>query len=41
VSERRFVSTDGVELVYDDLGPPRSVPIVLCHGLAAAAEQFS
>lgn len=39
--ERRYTSEDGVELVYDDLGPPESVPIVLCHGLAAAAMQFA
>lgn len=41
MSERHFISSDGLDLVYDDLGPPGSVPIVLCHGLAAAAAQFS
>lgn len=41
MSERHFSSADGVDLVYDDLGPPGSVPIVLCHGLAAAAAQFA
>jgi 3-oxoadipate enol-lactonase len=41
VSERHFTSADGVELVYDDVGPADSVPIVLCHGLAAAAAQFT
>jgi len=41
VSERHYMSADGVELVYDDVGPPGSVPIVLCHGLAAAAAQFA
>lgn len=40
MSERRFRTSDGIELVYDDLGPASSVPVVLCHGLAAAAAQF-
>ena len=41
MSERHLTAADGVDLVYDDLGPPDSVPIVLCHGLAAAAAQFA
>lgn len=36
--QRRFVSDDGVEIVYDDLGAGQ--PVVLCHGLAAAGEQL-
>ncbi len=37
----QFNSTDGVAIVYDDLGPRDGVPVVLCHGLAAAGEQLS
>lgn len=36
-----FTSSDGVEIVYDDVGPRDGVPTVLCHGLAAAAEQLA
>jgi 3-oxoadipate enol-lactonase len=36
--EQRFTASDGVEIVYDDLGA--GVPVVLCHGLAAAGEQL-
>lgn len=36
--ERRLTSSDGVEIVYDDLGS--GTPVVLCHGLAAAGEQL-
>lgn len=38
---REFTSSDGVRLVYDDLGPADGPPVVLCHGLAAAAAQFA
>lgn len=34
------LSSDGVRIVYDDLGPRDGVPVVLCHGLAAAGEQL-
>lgn len=37
---RRFVTSDSVGIVYDDVGPVEGVPIVLCHGLAAAGVQF-
>ena len=40
MTERRFTTDDGVRIVYDDVGPRDGVPVVLCHGLAAAAEQF-
>ena len=40
MTERSFVTDDGVRIVYDDVGPRDGVPVVLCHGLAAAAEQF-
>lgn len=39
MAEQRFISDDGVRLVYDDIGEGK--PIVLCHGLAASAEQFA
>src|SRR5690349_24602021 len=35
-----FTTSDGVRIVYDDTGPRDGVPIVLCHGLAAAGEQM-
>jgi 3-oxoadipate enol-lactonase len=35
------LSSDGVAIVYDDLGPRDGVPVVLCHGLAAAGEQLA
>lgn len=35
-----FTTSDGVAIVYDDLGPRGGVPVVLCHGLAAAGEQL-
>lgn len=38
MAERRFAASDGVAIVYDDLGAGQ--PIVLCHGLAAAGEQL-
>ena len=38
VSEQRFTASDGVGLVYDDLGA--GTPIVLCHGLAAGGAQL-
>jgi pimeloyl-ACP methyl ester carboxylesterase len=38
MSEKRFTSSDGVGLVYDDLGV--GTPIVLCHGLAAGGAQL-
>ncbi|MHB1104643.1 MAG: alpha/beta fold hydrolase [Devosia sp.] len=37
----QLVTDDGVAIVYDDLGPRDGVPIVLCHGLAAAGEQLA
>ncbi len=39
MTEQRFISDDGVRLVYDDIGD--GTTIVLCHGLAAAGEQFA
>jgi len=36
-----LATTDGVRIVYDDHGRRGGVPIVLCHGLAAAGEQLS
>jgi len=36
-----LTTDDGVRLVYDDLGPRDGVPVVLCHGLAAAGEQLA
>lgn len=38
---KHFTSSDGVTLVYDDVGPHDGTPIVICHGLAAAGEQMS
>ncbi|HEV7277745.1 MAG TPA: alpha/beta fold hydrolase [Devosiaceae bacterium] len=35
------LSSDGVTIVHDDLGPRDGVPVVLCHGLAAAGEQLA
>ena len=37
--EQRFRASDGVEIVYDDVGAGDDV-VVLCHGLAAAGEQL-
>jgi 3-oxoadipate enol-lactonase len=31
---------DGIAIVYDDVGPRGGVPVVICHGLAAAGEQM-
>lgn len=36
-----LTSSDGIRLVYDDLGPSDGVPVVICHGLAATAEQMA
>jgi pimeloyl-ACP methyl ester carboxylesterase len=36
-----LTTSDGVRIVYDDHGPRAAVPIVLCHGIAAAGEQLS
>lgn len=36
--EKRFAAGDGVEIVYDDLG--EGIPVVLCHGIAAAGAQL-
>lgn len=36
-----LTTDDGVTIVYDDLGPRDGVPLVLCHGLAAAGEQLT
>ena len=41
MSEHSFVTDDRVRIVYADLGPMEGTPIVLCHGLAAAGEQFA
>ncbi len=41
MTEREFVSSDGVRLVYDETGPVDGPAVVLCHGLAAAAAQFA
>ncbi|MEO6395662.1 MAG: alpha/beta hydrolase [Devosia sp.] len=38
--ERRFISSDGVELVYGEWGPETGTPIVLCHGIAVSSLQF-
>ncbi|HEY9010327.1 MAG TPA: alpha/beta hydrolase [Devosia sp.] len=38
MTQQRFKTSDGVEIVYDDLGS--GTPVVLCHGLAAAGEQL-
>lgn len=38
MAEQSFQTSDGVEIVYDDLGA--GTPVVLCHGLAAAGEQL-
>lgn len=40
MTQKTFLAGDGVELVYEDLGPAEGEPIVLCHGLAAAGVQF-
>ncbi|MHB1103725.1 MAG: alpha/beta fold hydrolase [Devosia sp.] len=37
----QFLTDDDVTLVYDDLGPRDGAPVVLCHGLTAAGEQFA
>lgn len=41
MTERSFETDDGVRIVYDDVGPHDGATVVLCHGLAAAAEQFA
>lgn len=38
MAEQRFTTSDGVGLVYDDLGA--GTPVVLCHGLAAGGAQL-
>lgn len=38
MAEKRFTTSDGIGLVYDDLGA--GTPIVLCHGLAAGGAQL-
>lgn len=40
MTERSFVTDDGVRLVYDDIGPRDGVPVVLCHGLTMEGAQF-
>jgi pimeloyl-ACP methyl ester carboxylesterase len=35
-----LTTDDGVTIVYDDVGDRDGLPLVLCHGLAAAAEQM-
>ena len=37
----QVLTEDGVTIVHDDLGPRDGVPVVLCHGLAAAGAQLS
>lgn len=37
----QFETSDGVTIVYDDVGPRGGAPVVLCHGLAAAGEQLA
>jgi pimeloyl-ACP methyl ester carboxylesterase len=41
MTERAFITGDGVRMVYHDLGHGTETPIVLCHGLAATGEQFA
>ena len=41
MTARNFISSDGVQLAYEDIGHGGSTPIVLCHGLAATGEQFA
>jgi 3-oxoadipate enol-lactonase len=36
----QVTTEDGIAIVYDDFGPRDGVPVVLCHGLAAAGEQL-
>ncbi len=38
MAEKRFTTSDGVGLVYADLGA--GLPVVLCHGLAAGGAQL-
>ncbi|WP_052715959.1 alpha/beta fold hydrolase [Devosia chinhatensis] len=38
---QRFTASDGTPLVYWDVGARDGVPLVLCHGLGAGAEQFT
>ena len=38
---RTFTTDDDVRLVYEQYGPPQGIPVVLCHGLAAARQQFT
>ena len=40
MTERSFVTDDGVRIVYDDVGPRDRVPVVLCHGLTMEGAQF-
>jgi pimeloyl-ACP methyl ester carboxylesterase len=35
-----LTTDDGVPIVYGDLGPRAGIPVVLCHGLAAAGRQM-
>ncbi len=37
----QLTTDDGVRIAYDDLGPRAGVPVVLCHGLAAAGVQLA
>ena len=41
MTRRAFTTDDGVRLVYEDSGPPEGTSVVLCHGLAAARQQFA
>lgn len=38
--ERRIAASDGIELAWLDYGDESGKPLVLCHGLAAGADQF-
>lgn len=40
MTERSFVTDDGVRIVYDDVGPRDGVTVVLCHGLTMEAAQY-
>ena len=40
MTQRTFETSDGVGLIYQDLGSVSAMPVVLCHGLAAAGLQF-
>jgi 3-oxoadipate enol-lactonase len=39
--ERRFTTSDGIELFYLDYGPADGVPVAICHGIAVNSSQFT